>query len=62
MAVFEVSIHWSDGEDTGSDEFLTFPEVQAFIAKELSYVGREVDYPEGVYPDEISILRRVAAV
>ena len=52
---YAVSIHWTDSEDTGTDEFLTLEEVANFISFELSCVGKIPDYPEGIYPDEILI-------
>jgi len=58
---YVVHMQWSDGEDTGTDQFFNLSEARSFIYDEMALcvdtVEENPDYPVGVFPTQILITR-----
>ena len=50
-----VRIVWSDGVDDYGSTIETLAQLAPHIATEVSKVGTEAEYPEGVYPVNIEV-------
>jgi hypothetical protein len=52
---YAINIMWSDGEETGVDEFLSIEKTARMILREVSEIGVGEEYPDNVYITQVII-------